>query len=275
MPTQPSGEMWKSCTSVIGLVVWKGGAVPAVEQDRGEAERDQHRHHHEERVAGRVGEVEDELRRDDPDHLHDHVERQGLAAGLVGGGVVEPALGDDVDAGEAEADDEAQQHPDPDLGGGGVEDEGGRDHRAEGGEDPDVADAGDHRRGAARRRGGSRRSRRSSPATWWRRRSPRWRRGCRGACPAGRCRAGAAACRGGAPRRSSGRRACRRFPDPARIVARFVMAETVRRRPDREGISHREAEATNRRRRRSGSAGRWRGHRSRGCARRPSGPRPA
>ena len=30
MPTQPSGEMRKSCTSVIGLVVRNAGAVPAV-----------------------------------------------------------------------------------------------------------------------------------------------------------------------------------------------------------------------------------------------------
>ena len=30
MPTQPSGEMRKSWTSVIGLVVWKAGAAPAV-----------------------------------------------------------------------------------------------------------------------------------------------------------------------------------------------------------------------------------------------------
>ncbi len=30
MPTQPSGEMPKSCTSVIGLVVWNAGAVAVV-----------------------------------------------------------------------------------------------------------------------------------------------------------------------------------------------------------------------------------------------------
>ncbi len=29
MPTQPRGEMRKSCARVIGLVVWKGGALPA------------------------------------------------------------------------------------------------------------------------------------------------------------------------------------------------------------------------------------------------------
>ncbi len=50
---------------------------------------------------------------DDAHHLHDHVERQRLAAGLVGGGVVQPAFGGDVDAGEAEPDDHAQQDPDP------------------------------------------------------------------------------------------------------------------------------------------------------------------
>ena len=195
--------------SDIGLVVWKARrAMPASSRIGVKADRDQHRHDDEERVARRVGEVQDALRRDDADHLHDHVERQRLAAGLVGGGVVQPALGHDVDAGEAEADDEAQRDPDPDVGRRGVEDEGGRDQRGERREDPDVADAARSSPSPAASRRGSRRSRRSSPATWWRRRSPRSRRGCRAACPAGRCRAAAAACRAAAPRSSSGPVAC-------------------------------------------------------------------
>ena len=66
-----------------------------------------------------------------PDHLHDHVERQRLAAGLVGRRVVQPALGDDIDPGEGEADDEAHQRPDPGRRRRGIEDERRRDHRGE------------------------------------------------------------------------------------------------------------------------------------------------
>ena len=150
MPTQPSGEMRKSWRERHRLRGLEGGSGPGGQQDRQEGDRDQHRHDDEGDVARGVGEGQDELRRDDPDHLHDHVERQRLAAGLVGRRVVQPALGDDIDPGEGEADDEAHQRPDPGRRRRGIEDERRRDHRGERCEHPHVPDAGDHRRGALR-----------------------------------------------------------------------------------------------------------------------------
>ena len=82
------------------------------QHQRHDRETDERGHQHERRVAARVRYQQEELRRAETAVEHDHVEREQTGARLLRRAVVEPALGDDIDAGEADAGDEAHRAPD-------------------------------------------------------------------------------------------------------------------------------------------------------------------
>ena len=119
-------------------------------QDRREGERDQNRRDHEEQIPARIADIQQDLRRDNPHHLHDHIGRQRLATGFIGGGGVQPAFRRDIDARETEADHHPHHRPSDPIRGGGIEDQHRRDQRSEGREHPHMADFADHLRRQAR-----------------------------------------------------------------------------------------------------------------------------
>jgi hypothetical protein len=113
------------------------------QQDRREAERDEDGRDDEQQKPCRIARGQDPLRADEADHLNQHVSRQRLPARFVGGRVVEPAFGGDVDTREREPEDHAERHPRPGVGQDGKRDQCGRDERAQRREDTHMAHAGD------------------------------------------------------------------------------------------------------------------------------------
>ncbi len=116
---------------------WRGAGR---QQHRRKRDRDRDRHDDEQVIAPGIGHVDQALGNNDPQHLHDQIGRERPPPVLVGGAVVQPALGHHVDAGIAEADDDAHHRPGDRIDDGGEDDEGGRDQRAQRREDPHMAD---------------------------------------------------------------------------------------------------------------------------------------
>ena len=110
------------------------------QQDRDQRQGDQDRGRGEQLETGRVGQVQQELAAADPAEHDHHVGGQNLPPGLVGRPVVQPALGHHVEAGAAEAGQEAHGDPGPGLDHHGMGQDRRRGERGQGGEDPDVAD---------------------------------------------------------------------------------------------------------------------------------------
>ena len=81
------------------------------QQQRHERQRDQHADQREQLEAGRIVQVEQQLPARRAAHQHDHVDRQQAAARIVGRAVVQPAFGDDEQAGEREASHHAHHRP--------------------------------------------------------------------------------------------------------------------------------------------------------------------
>jgi hypothetical protein len=87
-----------------------------------------------------IGQVQKQLAQRHAGEQHHHVNRQELAAGPVGGAVVEPALRHDIEPGIGEPGDEAHGGPGERLDGGGVDQDRDRGQRGERREHPHVTD---------------------------------------------------------------------------------------------------------------------------------------
>ena len=117
--------------------IWRAGRG---QQHRYDGDRHQHRRQDEKRHAVLCAGRDHHLPDAEAAHRDNHVERQHLAAGLVGRFVVQPAFADDIHAGETEAGDNPHHRPD-----GRMDEDrdhqhsrrGQRRHRAE---DPHMAD---------------------------------------------------------------------------------------------------------------------------------------
>ena len=105
--------------------------------------RDEQRRHHEQLEARGVGGVQQELPTGHAAHRDHHVDTEQPAPGLVGGEVVEPTLGDDVEAGHAEAGDEPHHDPGRRHDREGVGEHRGGAQRRQRCEHPDVTDGAD------------------------------------------------------------------------------------------------------------------------------------
>ena len=105
---------------------------------------DQHGSQHEQHEAVGIAEIQEELAARHTAQHHHHVDRQHAAAGLVGGALIEPGFGDDIESGIAETGDQAHDRPHPGVDENRMQERSGRSGRGQGGENPHMADVAHH-----------------------------------------------------------------------------------------------------------------------------------
>ena len=132
------------------------GNLARGDHDGHERQGNEHRHHHERRLGGRIGEHQQKLRRAEAYVEHHHVDGEQAAAILAARPIVEPALRDHVNARQAEAGHHAHGAPDERIDQASLNQDRGRRHRGERREHPDMAEPAQQRRSDARARAGSR-----------------------------------------------------------------------------------------------------------------------
>ena len=101
---------------------------------------DQYRHQHERAVIAGVGQDQQELRGPEPYVQREHVDGEQRTAVLTLRTIVEPTLGNDIDAGEAHARDHAHGAPGQRVDQDRLDENRRRGDRRHGSEDPYVSD---------------------------------------------------------------------------------------------------------------------------------------